>query len=176
MHRVLGKVAIGLGDGDGAIEKIEALYPIGYVNQSGPGLDTTNNPFHCTNIVLGRAKVGRKGDHPLCGHINLRCRKANGEVTVSTVTKSSLACKGQFPETGNSRTWQLFFETFCLFASHHTGRVSRCRRWRSGMATTTKGNGYVKQYGIAPREDLGSAFPWFVISHCRRGARSPGHV
>ena len=65
MHRVLGEVAVGLGDGDGAVEKIKAVHAIGYVHDSGAWLDTANNPFHRTNIVLSRPEVGGKSNHPL---------------------------------------------------------------------------------------------------------------
>ena len=65
---VLGEITVGLGDGNGSIQHIKRLHHIGDVHRGHRGINAIDHPLHCTNIVLGEAKIGGERHNPLCRH------------------------------------------------------------------------------------------------------------
>jgi len=71
MQRAGGKITVGLGDGESAIEQIIGVDGITDVHNLHRRVDAVNDPLHRAYVMLGESEVGGESDQVIRhGHVS----------------------------------------------------------------------------------------------------------
>src|SRR5688572_17984185 len=87
IHRVGREVAVGVGDGDGAVEHVVGLDRVADVHDLGIRIDAVDHALHRAHVVVTYAEIRGQGDDALNGrHESLSWSLNRGFRTLSCVS------------------------------------------------------------------------------------------